>query len=319
MKNNLLICAFFFFFISLGSCVKKFDTRNLSDISATKVFEIAPSDDIGLAGGADRLRSSIFNNLPTPQILKIPVYLSTTAGIYNTDVTVILQLDTAAIANYNNDSTVTKKLTLLPDSIYSLPTTGLSVTIPAGQQIGYLDVSVIASKINPNISYMLAFKIVGIPSDGIISDTKSSAKWIIGVNNKYDGVYRVKGYIYRNLPPIDVDKTGPLKPFEVGLVTKDVNKVQFSILQQWADATGVGIGYPYFVINPVNNKVTIGSTGTGSATSVASNVATYNSRFEPKHVLGTDTIPSTFFVQFTWGGGITSRLCTDTLEFIRYR
>ena len=296
MKNSLLIILALIGVVGFTSCLKSLNDVNLSDIKGNKVFEVAPSEDPSLDAN-DRVRSSAFDILSTPQTLKIPIYLNTTSGTYNHDVVVTLVKDTAAINDYNMaDTTGNTNYQFLPDSVYTT-TTPLTVVVPAGQQFGYLVLNIISSKIDLLTQYMVSYKIVGVPTGALISDTRSSGQNIVAIKNPWDGKYLLNGYTLR---AGDDSRTGYFNSVKRSLITTGVNTDAFSDLAPWSDGSGIGIGNPNLTINS-DNSVTITSSGG------ASNDPNYKSYYDPS--------TKTFYISFTWGAGPSSRLSTDTLVY----
>ena len=298
MKNIHFVVLVLFGFVGLTSCLKTLNDVNLGDIKGAKVFEIAPSEDPSL-GAADRVTSAAFGIKSTPQLLQIPVYLNTTSGTYSSDVTVTLAKDNDAIAAFNKANGT--KYEFLPDSTYTT-TTPLTVVIPAGKQFGYLNVNIISSKVNLLASYMLSYKIVGVPAGGLISEIRTSAQCKVAIKNKWDGKYVMNGYALR---AGDATLTGYFSGVSRSLLTSGVNSVDFSDVAVWGNGTtGIAVGIPTLTIK-ADNSVTI------TSPSGAMNDPSYNSHYDP------DT--KTFFISFTWGAGPAARLSTDTLVYIGSR
>ena len=296
MKNSLLIIITLIGVVGFTSCLKSLNDVNLSDIKGNKIFEVAPSESPTLDAN-DRVRTVAFDTSSIPQTLKIPIYLNTTSGTYDHDVIVTLAKDSAAINAYNlADTTGNTNYQFLPDSVYTT-TTPLTVVIPAGQKFGYLVLNIITAKIDILSQYMVSYKIVGIPSDAFISDTRSSGQCIVAIQNSWDGKYLINGYTLRAGDP---SKTGYFNSVKRSLITTGVNTDAFSDLAPWSDGSGIGIGNPNLTINS-DNSVTITSSGG------ASNDPNYKSYYDPS--------TKTFYISFTWGAGPSSRLSTDTLVY----
>ena len=127
--------------------------------------------------------------------------------------------------------------------------------------------------------------------------------------NAYDGVYQLKGYIYRLVNGVvDATLTGNIIPYEMPLATTTNTQVQFVNPQHWANGTGVAVGYPYLDINPVTNAVKISSVVNPPLASPVANDPMYTSHYDPA--------TKTFYISYVWN---TGRLCTDTLVYLRPR
>ncbi|MBC7828370.1 MAG: DUF1735 domain-containing protein [Chitinophagaceae bacterium] len=180
---------------------------------------------------------------------------------------------------------------------------GLTVTIPKGSREGFLSLTARPSDLE-GADYGFAFRIKSVSnSKYLVSGNFNNAIVIVGVRNKYDGVYSLKGY---SLRAGDAALTGNFTGASRGLITTGPNSVIWDDLAVWGDGvSGIGIGEPEFAVNPTTNKVTITSPGG------AMNAPGYDSRYDPA--------TRTFFISFTWGAGPAARLSRDTLTFVSPR
>ncbi|HUP11907.1 MAG TPA: DUF1735 domain-containing protein [Niastella sp.] len=213
------------------------------------------------------------------------------------DVTVNIEVDTAALTIYNEQNGTNY---VVPSTdIYTLPT---SIVIKKGTRIAQSQVTITnTSNFSFDDAYALPLKITSA-SKGAISANFGKAVFAFGVRNKYDGHYSMKGYSLRGG---DAVKTGNFqRGAGMDLVTIGANAVQFGELQVWADLTGVGVGNPIITVNE-DNSLTLSSDGG------IMNAPGYDSRYDPA--------TKTFYLSFTWGAGPSARLAVDTLTYIDVR
>jgi hypothetical protein len=294
IKNFCAVAAL----ISLGGCLKK-NEMNIDPETASSVVTLAPTgsnkattastfqryySDFGVVNQGDH---ASFN-------LNVEYSGGATAG---SDITVNIALDTAALSKYNAQDDMT--YVVPPASTMHIPS---SVVIKKGTQLSQNKVTIdINADFDFGAAYALPIKITSV-SSGIISTNLGTSIYSFGVRNKYDGHYSMKGYTLR---AGDAVKTGNFTNSDgINLLTGGASIVQFEDLQVWADQTGVGIDYPVLTVNG-DNTVTIYSAGGGK------NAPGYPSRYDPA--------TKTFYISFTWGGGPTSRLATDTLVYLKGR
>ena len=172
----------------LSSCLK--DSKYAVDFSnTTPLVELPAAANVG--GGGGTFETEAFAILSTPQTFKIAVNVAQ-ANPLSSPVTIKLGLDTAAITAYNTANGLTTDdgdaYTLLPPEDYS---TNWTVTIPAGQNLGYVTVSVNSSLIDPSQLYLLPVKIVN--SAGIKISNYNEILYNVQAKNAFDGVYTVTG------------------------------------------------------------------------------------------------------------------------------
>ena len=281
--------------VSLTACVKEresnIDPSNSggviafantgSDLSGASSFYPGFYTDLGsLAAGA----TAAFN---------VNVEYSGT-GDAPSDITVNLDIDTAALSQYNAENGT--NYVVPAASVFTLPPTAV---IKKGTRLAQVSASITNSAdFDFSQNYALPVKITSA-TDGIISNNFCKAVYAFGLRNVYDGHYSLKGFSLRGGDPV---KTGNfVYDHGMDLVTVGGNVVQFADLQVWSDLTGVGIGNPVFTVN-ADNSVTVSSSGG------AINAPGYDSKYDPA--------TKTFYVSFTWGAGPAARLAIDTLTYV---
>ena len=267
---------------SLNSCLK--NGKYYTDFAA-----VGPSVDLPLSA-ADNLGLETYAFSSTETSASIPFYINLASPKpLGTAVTATLALDTAFFNSFNAANGGI--YSILPDSVYTV-INGWNRTIPAGQRLDSMYVKIDFTKMDLTQAYILP---VTIQSASVPIEQWNHLLVNPSVKNQYDGTYNMVGSALRSGDPV---KTGEFAPITMDLQTSGPSSVTFATLQPWADGTGIGIGNPVLTVNS-DNSVTITSSGG------ASNAPGYNSHYNP------DT--QTFYISFTWGGGPTSRLATDTL------
>lgn len=281
--NKILIgLAMLIIILSLDSCLKngKFYT-DFASVGASVDLPLAATNNnnpVTFAYDASATSASIpfYINLASPKTLGTPV-------------TAVFALDTAYLNSYNAANGT--NYLLMPDSVYTI-VNGWNRTIAPGHRLDSMYVTFDFTKLDLSQTYILP---ITIQSASVPIEQWNHLMINPSVKNKYDGNYTMVGQTLRAGDPV---KTGEFAPITMALQTSGPSSVAFGSLQVWADGTGVGIGSPILQVN-ADNSVTITSSGG------AINAPGYNSHYDP------DT--QTFYVSFTWGGGPTSRLATDTL------
>jgi hypothetical protein len=208
-----------------------------------------------------------------------------------TATTMTLSLDTAGLSAYNAANGTNYQP--LPDTTYTV--SGWDVSVPAGKRIDSITVTIDLSKLDLSNAYVFP---VTIASASLPIEQWNHLFYYVAVKNQWDGVYSYQGYTLRSGDPV---KTGNFTGQQMTLLTSGSNSVTFATLALWADLGGIGIGNPQLTIN-ASNQVSISSPGGATAD------PTYNNHYDPA--------TQTFYIQFYWGAGPTSRLSTDTLSYL---
>lgn len=150
---------------------------------------------VGFPRAAAAKYSIGINLLSTPQELTGVVYVNLESGKpASSDVHVTLTLNDALRVAYNSDNGT--NILAMPTSLFTLP---LEVLIPAGQRNGEVAVTIPdASGLNPNNTYGIGVTISAVDGGYKIADNLKDLFIEIGVKNKYDGRYNLKGYHNRS-------------------------------------------------------------------------------------------------------------------------
>lgn len=236
----------------------------------------------------------------------IPVVLAS-PGVAKEDVNVTLVLNPTLLTDYNAANGT--NYTPAPTGIYTILNANNVVTIPAGSRVGYLKI-----KFKPvdflGHEYAFGYSIGSIDKQGyLISGNLQNGIAAIGIKNKYDGRYELRGF--HNRPGLDLpyDETvdmitsaqdkvymywvgqGPYHPLNAGTTAYGSFTVEF----QFNTTTNALIG--------INNLATPGSPvfTIGPATT---------SRFDPA--------TKTIYAQYYYNGNL-QRVFTDTLFYISPR
>jgi hypothetical protein len=248
------------------------------------------------------------------------VYVNLESGLPATsDIHITLTLNDALRTAYNAANGT--NILALPPALFSVP---LTLTIPAGQRNAQVPISFPnTSTLDPNSSYGLGISISTVDGGYLIAANLKNLFIEIGLKNKYDGVWDLKGL--HNRAPYDQF------PFhtEVEMHTTGPS----SVALYWPDGPGYGqpigtspsgVGWygdvmsPNFTFNPATDIVTGVTTYVGAGVTLAmvtsDNVADANpngpivNRFEAGP-------PKKMYLTFQYNGNDLRRFY-DTLTYI---
>ncbi len=190
MKKHINLIYISLLTITMQSCMKDKFGISMSDIPATKIVELAPVDDGATTSIDSRMKT--INRLPSTlnatDTISIPVYLGSTTGPLDHDVTVTLARDTAAIAKYNLAKGT--NWAFFPEN--TIVSENLKVTIPAGKNVAYFKLVVNTLNVKSDDKYMVAYNIADVPKPLSISADRFYVYYKMVVRNKYDGVYSLR-------------------------------------------------------------------------------------------------------------------------------
>jgi hypothetical protein len=211
-----------------------------------------------------------------------------TDQVASEDVVVNLTQVPSLVADYNNVHGTT--YTAMPTSLYSLDP--LKVTIKKGSRFGYLKVKGKPSDFATG-TYAWGFSIANIETGGYtISGNFRNTVVIVGVKNKYDAVYSLKG---KNVgwTAYGISDAAYTWPGDVFLITSGVNSVD--LFDDWGFGTyiqpaitptaytGFGQTKPRFIFNTTTNAMTncINGQATTNGRTFEMNPAYTTSRYDP--------------------------------------
>lgn len=301
-KVQINILLFTALLAGLSACLKK-DAMNIDPDSATKnVVEFANTGD-NLASASSKyprfyadLGTVNFGQVAT---LKVNVSYS---GIETAsqDITVNLALDTAALSLYNNtDGT---NYTVPPTTVYKFPS---SVIINKGTRLTQVEITItIGSDFDFNESYAVPLKISSA-SSGTVSNNFGSAIYSFGGRNKYDGIYKIKGYV--NHPTAAY--TGPFVADEVSFTTTGAASIEMEA-QPFSNNGALSFFgvYPVFTVN-ADNSVTVTSLPDGGMAPSISD-PNYKNRYDPA--------TKTFYISYSYNTA-APRIVYDTCIYVKPR
>jgi len=242
------------------------------------------------------------------QIFKFLVNIATDA-LPTTDITLTFAVDPPAMADYNDeiqaaDTSIHWSYELYPSIEILDPT----LTIKAGTRNAYVHVKLSrGDTIRLGAKYMAPVTITSVTGTTVIAENKKTVLYKLPVANKWEGTYKMKGYILRN-DPFDPVLSGYYTGRTYKLGTSGPNSVTFNKTISWGDSesnTVGGIG-PWMITiseGSVPNPIII-SDATNPA---VVNLPSYNNRYDPE--------TKTFFMSVYWGTGPTNRATTDTLVY----
>ncbi|RAJ83204.1 uncharacterized protein DUF1735 [Chitinophaga dinghuensis] len=190
MKKHINLIYISLLAVTMQSCLKDKFGISVSDVPATKIVELAPLDDGATTSINSRMKtiSRLPSTLSATDTMTIPVYLGSTTGPLDHDVTVTLARDTAAIAKYNLAQGT--NWSFFPEN--TIVSENLKVTIPAGKNVGYFKLVVNTLKVLSDDKYMIAYNIAEVPKPLSISADRFYVYYKMVVRNKYDGFYSLR-------------------------------------------------------------------------------------------------------------------------------
>ena len=242
----------------------------------------------------------------------------------NKAMTVSISDNPGAVTDYGAAQTPPAALLPMPTGSYSVvaPATmvGSTYFVPfaAGEFAKTLKLSINTSLLDLTKRYAMGFTVSAVDGGGKIASGQTTYIVEIGVKNQLDGIWQLKGYVLRNVPPIDVASTGWVGPKEISLVTTGPNSVRYLQSHGWANTATIGmsgtVSNPTYTVDPATNLITITSDG-GPFPAGLGNLPGYISKYVPP----TGTTPATIYAYATWSGGAGIREMHDTLVYLRPR
>ncbi|RZL17968.1 MAG: DUF1735 domain-containing protein [Pedobacter sp.] len=292
--------------LGLASCLKDegFDNGTTGhDLSSVpKIIEI------GFKNESAKTKTFAFN-FEDLAVERTIFYVRLAAGtVAQEDITVTLDTTGTAAAL----AAINANYEPLPASFFTTTPTGFTVTIPKGQsQVGF-QLKTNAIQFDPSTTYGLVYKIKSISSPNYnISGNYGAYTVLFGAKNKYDGVYRGKGYGFLGGNTMAPHLFNWDCNFDINLITISGNEVVMDAQPLYRAPGTTTYGFsnviPGFRFDNATNKV-IGVFPAGA--SVAMNFpvdgGTYDSRYDPA--------TKTIFVSFGVNNSATWRII-DTLTY----
>lgn len=245
--------------------------------------------------------------IATDQVFKFLVNIATDA-VPTSDITANFTVDNAAMTAYTAqvqaaDTSVHWSYELYPSfTILDNP-----VTIKAGTRNAYVHVRVSrADTIRLTSKYMIPLTMSNVSSGVTVAANMQTVLWQLPIANKWEGTYKMKGYILRDPYP---DYTGWYKNRTMKLATAGPSTVQITSLWYWAApnaSSGVaGIGNWLITISEASVPNSISLVDPDNA--AVKLLSTYPNRYDPA--------TKTIYMSVYWGTGPTNRATTDTLTY----
>ena len=297
--------------IVLASCLKDKDyedgMRGINIDDDMRIVEIS--------GPTDGFRTADFVASPVDTTINAVMISLASSKPATSDIQVTLAVDNALVAAYN--AAHGTSYDVAPANVYNIPS--LTVTIPAGQNVGYLKIKAKPTDLIGH-EYALGFKLASVSDANVkLSGNFNNQVVSLVTRNQYDGVYTLKFAFYHPTASPNYDR----KTTTVELHTTGANSVKIF----WPLAgvyghpliSGGGFAFPFaaqeheYTIDPVTNKVTVQNAYPGAVTfyTMAPN---YDSRYDP----ATKTIYAKFGYNYSPGpvfNPATNREWTDTLIY----
>jgi hypothetical protein len=227
IKNTLPFLAVMVVFTS---CVK--DYLAMDPAQSNNVVEFANTGtNVSPAGAVYPRFSSDLGSLVSGDSATFNVNLSYSgANMAPSDITVTLQIDTAALDAYNEDQGT--EYVLPPASVYGFTSTAV---IKKGTQVFQVKIPIINnSDFDFNVNYALPIKIASV-STGEISGNYGTAIYSFAVRNVYDGVYTMSGTM---TDQANATITG-YYPLDMNLITYSGNSIAL-----WDPNVASNYGHP---------------------------------------------------------------------------
>ena len=280
---------------AMGSCLKDNIGENWTSSLKGKMYAEIP--DYGV-------QVFVIQPVAADQIFKFLVNIATDA-LPSSDIKVSLGVDLAALEAYNQelhtDTSIHYSYQFFPGAVILDP----ELTIKAGTRNTYCHIKLPrADTLNLNNKYLVPVTITSVTTGVVIAENKKTVLYTLPLANKWEGTYKMKGYVLREGDPV---LTGYYSGRTVKLATNGPNSVIMTTLLQWADDGGTigGIGNWIITINEsaTPNPITV-SDPTNPA---VKNLPTYPNRYDPSS--------RTFYMSVYWGTGPTNRATVDTLVY----
>lgn len=310
MKNmKIKILAVGASVLMFASCLKE-GAMNTDPSKATNVIEFANTGDNTAPSGIPGYYTDL-GVLAAGDSAKFNINVHYTGpGTATSDITVTLGTDQASLTTYNTTNGTSKEMP--PASVASFPT---SVVIKKGTSQTTVQATVkISPDFNYNKAYALPIKITAV-STGIISGNYGVSVYSFGVRNKYDGVYKLRGYHTR------VPYNFPYSDITMEMRTLGANAVGF----YWPDAgsfghpIGVGPGSVSWYGSAIS-PVVVFDLATNLVTNVynqggATPISIYTG---PGSGQGRQAADKTMYIYFRYNAN-DARGFLDTLTYVRPR
>jgi hypothetical protein len=315
MKKFSLIFLAGTLLFSLSSCLKD---KNVED----KVYGMNGADEARLVElqsiDASHLKSFAFDFEDKDLTVSIVEVRLTSNELPKSDVTVTLSMANSVnlIDAWNIEEGTS--YVQMPINLYTfVGATPLSVVIPAGQRSA--SVKIVTNPINydPSSAYALGFEITGVSDPSF--KTSANFKTLIvtfGAKNKYDGVYKARGY--GNLGTANT--TAPYLfsvdcSWDLNLTTAGPNSVYMDAQPLYRGGGVIAYAgiFPKFTFNATTGKVASmqnDAPGNTIAFNYPIDGGTYDSRYDPA--------TKTIYVSFGLNNSSVWRVI-DTLEYCRPR
>ncbi|HBE43347.1 MAG TPA: hypothetical protein DDW27_19530 [Bacteroidales bacterium] len=298
MKSKILLAISFLAVVFVtSSCLKDDIGINWADDLKGKMYAEFPSN------GAN---TYVIQPVAADQVFKFLVNIATDE-LPKTDVTFTFDFDPTAMAAYNTelkkaDPNMNWSYRMYPGAVINDKT----LTIKADtRRNAYVHVKLPrADTLNLENKYMVPITITSVTGGVIIAANKKTVLYRLPLANKWEGTYKLKGWILREGDPV---LTGHRKNITVKLATLGPNSVVWESTHIWGDgASGVGgIGNWEITIDEstVPNKISL----VDPANPAVKLNPDYPNRYEPSE--------KTFYIDAYWGAGINNRREIDTLVY----
>ncbi|MEQ1553039.1 MAG: hypothetical protein ABL929_02605 [Ferruginibacter sp.] len=279
MKKYFKILALASMVFSFGSCLK--DKNYDNGLTGIKLDNPPKVIELGYKFSLDKSQTlglDFVNSVVDASLVTVRLAANDPA---TEDITVVLDTTgTGAIITTKGDSNFNR----LP-SLYSLPATGFTVTIPKGKREVDLLVKTNASLYNPSAVYGINFKLKSVVQSGyVLSGNFNSFYTKLGAKNQYDGEYSCEFTNYH--PTANPGYIGTTQIVHLVTTGPNTNKIYWPLADDFAAPSLLngalnyfGSQSPEYTFNSVTNVVTVQNAFPGAVTFYTMNPG-FNSRYD---------------------------------------
>lgn len=251
-------------------------------------------------------------------IINVALFSSTLA---QNDINVKIASDPTIISDYNtaNGTSIIE----LDPSLFSFD--GTDRVIKRGDKIDSVSVLVPSTlTLDPNETYGIGVKIVSADAGYTIATNENKLLLVIGIKNKYDGVYELHGQFYHPTAAPGF----PLYTIEVEMWTTGPNSVKMfspdfdGFYHPWSTGTAItafSSQEPEYTVDPVTEKVTVFNSFVPAATIYSMGIGYDNLGYDSRWDDGDKIMYANFGYNLGAGGAFNpaaSREWIDTLIYL---
>jgi hypothetical protein len=254
-------------------------------------------------------------------IVNIALFASTLA---QNDINVKIASDTMIVADYNREENTS--IIPLDEALFSFD--GTDRVIKQGEKMDSVNVIVPSTlTLDPNKTYGIGVKIVSADPGFTIATNENKLLLVLGIKNKYDGVYELHGQFYHPTAAPGF----PLYTIEVEMQTTGPNSVKMfspdfdGFYHPWSTGTAItafASQEPEYTVDPITEKVTVFNSYVPAVSIYSMGIGFDNLGYDSRW----ENLPKIMYANFGYnlgpGGAFNpaaSREWIDTLIWLRPR